>query len=285
MYQLYAYYIYAYICVLHMHIYMCATYAHMHTCYICTYTYVLRINVLHMHIYIRVTYTHIHMCDCITHTYVLHIHIYTCVTDTGWRRLMKSPTLQIIFHKWAIKYRSLLRKMTYKDKGSYGSSPPCTHLSTWYLHTHTYVLPIHIYILYMYQYIFYEYICRWVYVTCIPYIWNASYVYTHRLYITYTLIDYIFHVHITCVPYTCNVTFMYSPVPRRWDSKWASECQTKSVMVITGIFSNGSFEKRHELWPSRISICISTSILSRIFTGTGCSMHSIFIGKIVFICL
>ena len=82
-----------------MHIYMCATYAHMHTCYICTYTYVLRINVLHMHIYIRVTYTHIHMCDCITHTYVLHIHIYTCVTDTGWRRLMKSPTLQIIFHK------------------------------------------------------------------------------------------------------------------------------------------------------------------------------------------
>jgi len=33
--------------------------------------------------------------------------------------------LQIIFHKRAIKYRSLLQKMTLKDKGSYKSSPPC----------------------------------------------------------------------------------------------------------------------------------------------------------------
>ena len=43
-----------------------------------------------------------------------------------WRRLMGSPRLQIIFHKRATKYRLLLRKMTYKDKGSYESSPPCT---------------------------------------------------------------------------------------------------------------------------------------------------------------
>jgi len=34
------------------------------------------------------------------------------------------PKLQIIYHKRAIKYRSLLRKMTFKDKGSYASSPP-----------------------------------------------------------------------------------------------------------------------------------------------------------------
>jgi len=34
--------------------------------------------------------------------------------------------LQIIFHKRATEYRSLLRKMTYKDKGSYECSPPCT---------------------------------------------------------------------------------------------------------------------------------------------------------------
>ena len=39
--------------------------------------------------------------------------------DTGWRRLIGSPKLQIIVHKRATKYRSLLRKMTYKDKGSY----------------------------------------------------------------------------------------------------------------------------------------------------------------------
>jgi len=46
--------------------------------------------------------------------------------NTGWRRLIKSPKLQIIFHKRAIKYRLLLRKMTHNDKGSYESSPPCT---------------------------------------------------------------------------------------------------------------------------------------------------------------
>jgi len=50
-------------------------------------------------------------------------------TCTGWRRLIGSPKLQIIFNKRAIKYRSLLQKMTFKDKGSYESSPPCkTHL-------------------------------------------------------------------------------------------------------------------------------------------------------------
>jgi len=45
---------------------------------------------------------------------------------TGWRRLIGSPKLQIIFHKRATKNRSLLQKTTYKDKGSYESSPPCT---------------------------------------------------------------------------------------------------------------------------------------------------------------
>jgi len=34
--------------------------------------------------------------------------------------------LQIIFYKRTIKYRSLLRKTTYKDKGSYETSPPCS---------------------------------------------------------------------------------------------------------------------------------------------------------------
>jgi len=46
-------------------------------------------------------------------------------------RQYQYPKLQIIFHKRATKYRALLRKMTYKDKGSYESSPPCTCL---YMH-------------------------------------------------------------------------------------------------------------------------------------------------------
>ena len=39
----------------------------------------------------------------------------------------------------------------------------------------------------------------------------------------------------------CDV---YSLFQRRWDSKWSSECKTKSSMVVTGLCSNGSFEKR-----------------------------------------
>jgi len=47
------------------------------------------------------------------------------VRPTGWRRLIGCPKLQIIFHKRATKYRALLPKMTYSDKGSYESWPPC----------------------------------------------------------------------------------------------------------------------------------------------------------------
>ena len=55
------------------------------------------------------------------------LSFYTVATNcTGWRRLIGSPELQIILHKRATKYRSLLQKMTYKDKGSYESSPPCS---------------------------------------------------------------------------------------------------------------------------------------------------------------
>ena len=62
-----------------------------------------------------------------SHVWMSKLHIPTRhITDTGWRRLIGSPKLQIIFYKRAIKYRSLLRKMTCKDKGSYESSPPCT---------------------------------------------------------------------------------------------------------------------------------------------------------------
>jgi len=51
--------------------------------------------------------------------------VYALHVCTGWRRLIGSPKLQINFHKRAIRYRSLLRKIIYKDKGSYESSPPC----------------------------------------------------------------------------------------------------------------------------------------------------------------
>jgi len=46
--------------------------------------------------------------------------------NTGWRRPIGCLKLQDIFHKRATNYRALLRKMTYKDKASYESLPPCT---------------------------------------------------------------------------------------------------------------------------------------------------------------
>jgi len=53
----------------------------------------------------------------------------------------------------------------------------------------------------------------------------------------------------------------YRPFPRRWNSKWSSEWKSKSSMVITGLFSNVSFEKRPDhqgfrfafRWPFRVS--------------------------------
>jgi len=67
---------------------------------------------------------------CIDAITMTRMHVYLGVPTrgyiTGWRRLIGSPKLQVIFHKRATKYRSLLRKMTYKDMGSYESSPPCT---------------------------------------------------------------------------------------------------------------------------------------------------------------
>jgi len=57
--------------------------------------------------------------------YLIFSPLPMSLSHTGWRRLIESPKLKIIFHKNATKYRSLLQKMTYEDKGSYESSPPC----------------------------------------------------------------------------------------------------------------------------------------------------------------
>jgi len=72
------------------------------------------------------------VCVCVRNVCISHC-------DTGWRRLIGSPKLQIIFHKRATTYRSLLQKMTYKDKGSYESLPPCTYMRIG-IHIHTYLI-------------------------------------------------------------------------------------------------------------------------------------------------
>jgi len=95
-------------------------------------------------------------------TAILSLNIKQWLHSTGWRRrLIGSPKLQIIFHKRATKYKSLLRKMTYKDKpeGSYESSPPCNifgfctkNISRYALYKYVFTYTTEIYI--------YIYICR-----------------------------------------------------------------------------------------------------------------------------
>jgi len=51
------------------------------------------------------------------------------VNGTGWQRPIGCLKLQVIFRQRATNYRALLQKMTYNDKASYGSSPPCSKYS------------------------------------------------------------------------------------------------------------------------------------------------------------
>ena len=50
-----------------------------------------------------------------------------CTVHTpGWQRSIRCLSLRISFRTSANNYRALLRKITYIDKASYGSLPPCT---------------------------------------------------------------------------------------------------------------------------------------------------------------
>ena len=71
---------------------------------------------------------------CIFHISRSHTRTYI----TGWRRPIGCLKLQVNFRKRATNYRALLRKMTYKDKASYGSSPPCSPLQGFFVGRITY---------------------------------------------------------------------------------------------------------------------------------------------------
>jgi len=64
---------------------------------------------------------------------------------TGWPRPIACLKLQVILRKRATNFRALLRKMTYEDKGSHDSTPPCTRhprlgcIHTWPHRVYTYM--------------------------------------------------------------------------------------------------------------------------------------------------
>ena len=65
---------------------------------------------------------------CITYPCMRECH--TGMRHTGWRRPLRCLKLQVIVRKRATNYRALLQKMTYEDKASYESTPPCTCMRT-----------------------------------------------------------------------------------------------------------------------------------------------------------
>jgi len=85
--------------------------------------------------HIKVCHLRLKMCSCVIieqNNIFLHSHrtLQHSVTRTGWRRLIGCLKSQVIFRKRATNSRALLRKMTYEDKASYDSTPPCTRVSS-----------------------------------------------------------------------------------------------------------------------------------------------------------
>jgi len=68
----------------------------------------------------------------ITQFSTTHAH----VKRTGWRRLIGCLKLQVVYRKRATHHRALLQKMTYEDKASYDSTPPC-NMDASMIMTHT----------------------------------------------------------------------------------------------------------------------------------------------------
>ena len=75
------------------------------------------------------------MCVCVCLSVwcvslIINIHKEK-LRGTGLRRPIECLMLQVSFRKGATNYRALLRKMTSKDKASYGSLPPCRSTCSW----------------------------------------------------------------------------------------------------------------------------------------------------------
>ena len=173
--------------------------------YMCPHIYLIdmRPHIYHitrMCTYIGCTCPHIYyICTYIGDTQIHIDQIYVDLTHTYhtvWRRLIGSPKLQIILHKRATKCRSLLRKMTYKDKASYESSPPCIKMCPHICHIDTYVyIYVSTYIQYMHIY--------WIYID--PHICESNTYISYRdvsIYLSYRhvcvhILDICVHIYIT----------------------------------------------------------------------------------------
>jgi len=132
-------------------------------------------------------------CEDVTHlhvTYLSHVGL-NHATHTGWRRCIGCVQLQVSFHKRATNYRSLLQKMTYEDKASYASSPPCVYMTFPYTYIHTYI--------YMYVRI-HDYISLYIYTYIYIYVYPNTRLRGFKVLMIY--IYFLIHIYMS-LPYTC----------------------------------------------------------------------------------
>jgi len=146
---------------------------------------------------------------------------------TGWRRSIGCLKLQVIFRKRATIYRALLRKTTYKDKASYGSSQPCI-IKIWYANSQTHKLDTQICDM-----------CVWVFSLCVCY----QQWYKHKL-DTQIYDDVCVYVLTLCVCYQQGHT--HKPDSQMCD---VSVC----ICLFCEYFISNDTQNRHaDMW----SVCV-----------------------------
>jgi len=62
--------------------------------------------------------------------FLISLHLIFHRIHTWWQRLTGCLKVQVFFRKRATNCRALLQKMTYKDKASCNSTPPCNKFSS-----------------------------------------------------------------------------------------------------------------------------------------------------------
>jgi len=149
-------YVYTYLHIYNIHTNICMTHFLLVRMCIRVYVYMC------VHIYTQIWYFHLgsyYICYIYVYTYIYRVartHRIPWVADHFPQHIRMC--IRVYVYMWfTTKYTSLWRKMTYEDKGSYESSPPCIHVSM-HLCVHIFIYKTQIWYLHLGR-CFMSYIC------------------------------------------------------------------------------------------------------------------------------
>ena len=92
-----------------------------------------------------------HICVCMYIVYTSYVFVFMCVFV--YIVCTSCIYVAISFRQRATTYRAFLQKMTYEDKASYDSSPPCTAICIWsVIRSHIFSVSYNIYHIYSASY-------------------------------------------------------------------------------------------------------------------------------------